>query len=304
LKIKNDLSTYIENNLPHIRSVIISTNNKIVYENYFQGLSIDSYHHCASITKSFTAAIFGNALQNGLFKSIDDKVIKYLPKNKLIKSYINDISINHLLQMTAGFNWIERNSDLWDKDENLVSTIMDLKFINKPGSAFYYNTASIHLLSAMISHTAGISLLSYADRYLFKALGVQCGNWPTDLQGNQYGGHSAHFRTRDLLKLGMLYQNKGIWNGTSYIPPEFIEKSITVNNDGGAPELCKYGKLWWITDKNNFPAYFASGFGGQYIYNIDKLGVIVVITSARDKPHFENRQFIENYILPELYYKV
>ena len=50
---------------PHIRSLLVLRHDTIVYERYYKGLTADSLHEVASITKSITSALIGIAQQRG-----------------------------------------------------------------------------------------------------------------------------------------------------------------------------------------------------------------------------------------------
>jgi CubicO group peptidase (beta-lactamase class C family) len=285
----------------HIRSIIIQHDEKIVFRENSQGLNNDSYHHIASITKSITGTIIGNALANGYISDLDRKICFFFPevteynRNK----HLNDLTVKNILTMTTGMSWAEKSSDLWDKSADILKVIFDRDMDSVPGGVFNYNTAAVHLLSLLIRRCTKMSLVDYANRFIFDEMEIQSGEWSKDAEGNPFGGHSAHFKIEDLLKIGMLYQKKGLWENKQLLPANYVEDATFIQNSGGVPENCKYGYLLWINSIIGFKTYFASGFGGQYIYNVDDLNLIIVITSSRDKPHFENRKLIENVIVPQ-----
>ena len=41
-----------------------------------------------------------------------------------------------------------------------------------------------------------------------------------------------------------------------------------------------YGFQWWITDATGYPAFFALGFGGQYVYVVPDLELVVVVAAG------------------------
>ncbi len=65
---------------------------------------------------------------------------------------------------------------------------------------------------------------------------------------------------------------------------------------GSFPESNPYGYLWWINDIEKHKAFYAGGFGGQYLYVIPDLQLIFVITSNMDKPHQENKLLVKEFV--------
>lgn len=91
-----------------INGIIIVRNGYNVFERYNNGFGPDDTHHpVASVTKSFTSALIGIAIDAGYIGDVDQKVLDFFPE------YIpgaddfqkRAISIRHLLAMTAPFAW-------------------------------------------------------------------------------------------------------------------------------------------------------------------------------------------------------
>ena len=71
----------------------------------------------------------------------------------------------------------------------------------------------------------------------------------------------------DMAKIGELYLNNGVWNGKQIISEQWIRDSTSVQftrSSGSA----NYGYQWWVRTfgEQNYPAYFAQGHWGQYIF--------------------------------------
>jgi hypothetical protein len=102
--------------------------------------------------------------------------------------------------------------------------------------------------------------------------------------------------------LGYLYLRKGIWNGQPVISKEWIEVStqqhIETAGKMNDAEDEGYGYLWWM---NDFGGFSAHGFGGQYLFVIPELDMIVVFTSGLEDPSFPlPKELVETYILPAI----
>ena len=284
---------------PHLRSILATVDGRIVFERYYHSLGKDDFHHSASITKSITSALVGIALGCGHIGSLDTVMVDFLPGRASLRNraFLRQITFRHALTMSLGLGWSEPPSDTWDQSEDLIGLFCNLPQKDAPGLTFSYNTLATHVLSLGLSEAVGMELSCFAKRCLFEPLAITSGPWRRDVRGNAYGGHSAHFRARDLAKIGRLFLSEGMWQGTQLMPQWFAQEATSRQNEGGPPEGCPYGYLWWTPSPD---AFFASGYGGQYVYAKRSLSLVVVITAERDRPHLENRTLIEAQLIPNL----
>ncbi len=103
-----------------------------------------------------------------------------------------------------------------------------------------------------------------------------------------------------MAKLGYLYLHNGQWNGKQIVPAEWVQASTTRHMETkglmNAAEDDGYGYFWWI---NSFGGYSAHGFGGQYIFVLPKLDMVVVFTGGIADPDFPlPHQLLKTYLLP------
>ena len=96
---------------------------------------------------------------------------------------------------------------------------------------------------------------------------------------------------RDLLKIGLLMMNHGRAGDRQVVPASWVDAAITphatVNNYGEC--AMKYGYYWWLRPDCK-PSWFAgSGNGGQNLWIMPSLDLIVVTTAGlynSDKQEF------------------
>ena len=95
-------------------SFLVQKNGVIVCEQHFNDMGPDSHHLLNSITKSFTGALAGIAVGDGLIDP-DQPVPTYLPEFK--NTAFDATTIRHLLDMTAavkfGEDYADPNADFW-----------------------------------------------------------------------------------------------------------------------------------------------------------------------------------------------
>jgi len=86
-------------------ALIVIQKDTIIYERYFNGFGRDSYFHSQSVAKSFISFLIGAAIDDGLIKSVDDPITKYIPELIDRDPRFQKISIKHLLEMRSGLEY-------------------------------------------------------------------------------------------------------------------------------------------------------------------------------------------------------
>jgi CubicO group peptidase (beta-lactamase class C family) len=272
----------IEAEYPNIYSLLVVRHGYLVFEKYYRDHDRSDEYNVKSITKSVTSALIGIALEQGHLSSLDQRVIEFLPEYATppIDERKQAITLRHLLTMTSGFAWTEDDIGAWVSSGDWVKYAMNRPLAHQPGEVFTYDTASSHLLSAVISRATTMSEFQFADAQVFQPLGISARIWPADPQGYTFGGSELHLTSRDLAKFGYLYLNNGFWDGAQVVPAAWVQESTTERRskvgffgDEG------YGYLWWVAEDQGHAAYFALGYGAQYIYVVPDLDLVVVITA-------------------------
>src|SRR4029453_7019307 len=93
-------------------------------------------------------------------------------------------------------------------------------------------------------------------------------------------------RPRDAAKIGQLVLNRGAWGGRQVVSAQWIADSTTprfqaIGMFGG---LFFYGYQWWMgrtfSDGKDIPWIAAQGWGGQRVFIVPDLDIVVVTTGA------------------------
>lgn len=254
----------------------------IVDEYYKEGYDETSIFPLHSCSKSVTSALIGIAIDQGYIEGVDTPISVYFPQ--ILQSdneYFKQITIRHLLTHTSG---ISSSDDAvweqWRNSENWVDFVLNRPVTTQPGTNFSYSTGGTHLLSAILQQATGKTAYDYGKAVLFSPLGmesVQCG---TDPQGISDGGNGFVMNVYDMAKLGQLYLNDGLWEGQQIISTDWIEASthLQFERSSGSAD---YGYQWWVRTfgEQDYPAFFAQGHGGQYIFVVPELELVAVFTS-------------------------
>jgi CubicO group peptidase (beta-lactamase class C family) len=287
-----------------IHSVLIVRHGFLVTEVYYPPYLQEMKHPIFSMTKSVTSAIVGKALQDGYVQNTSQEVLELFPDiaEDATDPNLKDLTIEHLLTMSAGFNTTTL-PNLYGKDASFDTVHHILTYnsiLDPPGKTFHYDSGLPHVLSAIVQKGAGMTLQAYAEHVLFQPLGITDFSWSSDPRGITTGATGLSLRPRDLAKFGYLYLHSGKWNGTQLLSKKWVETSTSkhIETKGlmNAAEDDGYGYLWWI---DSFGGYSAHGFGGQFIFVLPKLDIVVVFTGGLPDPQFPApNKLVSSYLLP------
>lgn len=291
-KIMQKSAEDIRHNYPHIKAAYATHHDFPLFEYYREDVNNRTLLRLASATKSCVSALTGIALRQGFIKHVEQPVDDLVPWDKStdISPELRKITLHQLLTMTSGINWPPPRSEFLPKFDD-IRILEELSLAEPPGKTFAYKP-DVHLVACLIEETSGMNLNQFVERYLFKPLDIQRYAWNLTFQG--YEGLSL--TVRDFWKLGQLYLKKGVWNGVSLIAEDYVETSTSPLVMGGSPEHAHYGYYWWVTSVGGKHAYYAGGFGGQYLVVVPDIQMVVALLSEMDQPHIENKALIFEYI--------
>ncbi len=295
-----------------VDSVLIIKGGRLVLESYFNHWNMDIRHDIMSCTKSIVSAAFGIAKDKGFINSVEDKLFDFIPEYSHLKNQSNqNIRLSHLLTMSAGFEW--NQSPPFDSNNNLVQMInssdaieyiLERPIINTPGQEWNYNGGCTQLLAEIILNTTGIEANTYADTHLFKPLGITDYQWNRLDDDRPNADYGLLMRPRDMAKIGLLFLNKGLWQGTRIISEKWIIASTRgYQNPYESSRNISYGYQWWVNpfyypQYHQIEHYSALGNGGQCIIVFPSLDMVVVFTQNYYNRSDNASGMVNGYILP------
>lgn len=290
---------------PLTYSLLIYQNNQLLFEKYYNGFNSSKLNNLKSVTKSITSLLIGIAIDKGLIKNENQKLIDVFPElfDDETDQLKKELTIRNLLTMSAGFEWNNFGGKWrrgWDnsKDPNRY-IIQKVPLKEQPGEVWNYNSALSHLLSGLIKKYSHMNTLDFAKKYLFDPLDIKNIRWQKAADGNEMGNSELWLTPRDLAKIGLLMLNDGIWNGHQIVSKSWIKKS-TQKYFEGFPQIGGYGYHWHTRKFGKFNSYLAAGWGGQFLIVIPSLQMVIVNTSKWNvaKSTYVIFDLIEKYIVP------
>jgi len=313
-----------QNEYAGVHSILISHDKNLEYEDYFNGFNKDSLHDSRSSFKSITSLLIGIAIDKGMIKSTSQKIMdffpEYTPKNADPRKH--EITIQNLLDMESGFDCEEFNDSKDCEDDmtatnNWVKFSLDLPMKNKPGTVWSYTSCNPMILSGIIAKSAKMSVMDFAKKYLFEPLKITKYKWTVDPSGNGMTAGSFFIRPDDMLTIGEMVRDGGRWNKQQIVSKKWIQSSASIKiqipdfsftkisrSKVAIPQQTYYGNYWY-KEVLKTPLFqenllFASGNGGQYIFIIKRLNLVVVFTQGNYNNRIAKQAFdiLARFIIP------
>ncbi len=278
--------------LPRLRSLLVQQRGDVVGERYFRGATAARPANIKSASKTVLSALVGIALAEGTLRGLEQPLGTLLPAEaRALDSAKRAITLEDLLTMRAGLQSTSFGGyGAWVSSRNWVRDALRRPMIDAPGHLggdMIYSTGTSHLLSAALTQAAGMSTYEFARRKLTVPLGIRLRPWIADPQGIFLGGNEMHLTPRDMVRFGQLYLNGGrAPDGTQVVPRAWIESSWIPRTQSRFNDN-RYGYGWWIRQAAGHTVYFAWGYGGQYVFVVPTLDLVIVTTSDPNAPSRE-----------------
>lgn len=316
-----EISTGNAGNICQIQAI---KNGEVIYNDTWRRFKTEDPVNVNSVTKGVMALLTGIAVDKGLIKDVNQKVMDFFPyyEVKRGEKTIYDVTIKHLLTMTAPYKY---KSEPWTKictsDDWTKATLDFLGGRNGITGEFKYATLGIQILAGIIENAAGEKCIDFANKNLFIPLGIpehvlhgesnkedqfdffmnkgpRKNEWYSDPKDTVTAGWGLCATGRDLARLGEMVLHEGAYDGKQIISSEWISEMLT-------PRLkldkmfgyMEYGYLWYkpYEDKEVFAAI---GDSGNIIYINKENNVSVGITGTFKPRIFDRVEFIEEKVLP------
>lgn len=303
-----------ENNQGNFDSVLISHNNKLIFESYYARGRSNLPHFQASVTKSYTSLAIGRAIQLGHLTMAD--------LNKPVISFINDIDLEKIvdgtekitlhqaMNMRSGIRLSDENRKLIRDSStnklgfNFVQQLFQYTEAISPSSqTFKYQGVDPRITMQVLDSVVPGSAQDFIKNEVLAELDITNFGWDRDANGMFTPESGASLTSRDMIKLGTLVLNNGAWQGKQLISADFLSKAtspIAQPTEDWIPDSFSYGYFWYQTEikinNKSYLAKFAWGGGEQYILTFEALDLTIVFTAhAREN---NTMQLVAESILP------
>lgn len=276
-------------------ALIVIQDGKILNETYYKDTGRDDRRISWSMAKSFMSGLYGQAVESGQIKSLDDKVEDYVPILK--GSAYEGVSIRNVLNMASGItyneDYMDPKSDINDMGRILgLGGSMDdyaaeLSARDVPaGTRWQYVSIDTHIAAMVLRAATGKSLHQlFNDTYSANLGFEKAPYYMTDGENVAFALGGLNLTTRDYAKFGQLFLQGGSFNGKQVIPADWVKASTVHSAPTIGDRGVGYGYQWWVPMPQEGPNkgdFFAVGIYGQYIY-INPAKNLVIAKNAADR---------------------
>jgi len=214
-----------------------------------------------SVAKAFTVTAIGILYDKKLLTPdtlLTDVLSNYIPKD--IDPKWHKVTLHHLMLHKVGFGCGMLDIDCEDASlyptPDYLQLVLKTKLKYEPGTIHQYTDAAYYLLSRVIFELTKTNLSDLLRPILMEVMRFKEYSWSVCPKGFTIGATGLYLRTEDMVKLGILYLNKGMWKGTRVISEEWV--NMVISNEY---EFSSLGNGW----------YGKGGMRGQLLmFNLEK----------------------------------
>ncbi len=279
-------------------ALIVVHKDRIVYEQYLNGMSPDQPHQMMSVTKSFAGLLGLLAIHDGKIKE-SEPVVNVVPELEAASAFA-DATFGQVLDMTnsmdftedyadprsgirqygAVIGWTEKVDGIEYADslyQYLASLSIDQE--HRHGEIFHYQTPKTDVVNWVTNRVNNQPFQQTMYEKLWSKLGTS-GETYILLDGNAtlVAGGGLNATPDNLARFATMMINEGRFAGQEVVSPLVIKKLADGGNisafDNGPDSdgvihpknEWSYRAQWWVKHTEGMEAFMAIGIHGQWIY--------------------------------------
>jgi CubicO group peptidase (beta-lactamase class C family) len=299
---------------PQTTSVLVQSEDGVLYERYFDNGAPDRLNDTRSATKTLVAMAVGKAIEEGYLKSLNDPIGPLFDNELASESPIRAITFADLITMTSMLH-CDDNNDTPGNEENMYPeqswTAFTLGLPLQPNwerasdglGSWRYCTAGSFLTGQALERATGIPIDQYIQDRLLAPLGITEAQWDHSPSGEVQTGGGLELTSHSLGQLSLAIAGEGATGGVRILPASWVDEMTTRRRDSFLD--MGYGYQMWVKTYDlpcgKVDAWFMAGNGGNHILSFKDKGLSVVVTRERYNTrdmHLGTMEMLEKHILP------
>ena len=259
-------------------SLLIVKNGRIALEHYWSGHDVHTAQRTFSVAKSMAATLIGHVVYQG---RIDVTKPASIAEWQSPGDPRAAITTEQLMRMASGLTSDtagNRSDAIYMGGASVRQWTTQWPLLNPPNTRYRY--ANNDTLLATLSLKAALQKtgMPLDPAAFFDRLGMTRTFVEHDKDGDYILSSQVWTTARDLARLGLLYQNDGMWQGERLLPADW--RRFVTTPSGPQPEgAFGYGAGFWLLGKSDgIPADAFGAFGnrGQYVVVIPSRALVIV----------------------------
>lgn len=259
-------------------AVLIVKNGLIEAERYQDGHGPHTAQRTFSVAKSMAATLIGHAALNG---QIDVRAPAHIAEWQTPGDPRAAITTEQLMRMASGLisdTAGNRSDAIYMGGASVRQWTVQWPLLNPPNTVYRYANNDIMLAILSLKAAQDEKKLPLDPATFFDRIGMTRTFAEHDKDGDYILSSQVWTTARDLARLGLLYQNDGMWDGQRLLPKDWRAFVTTpAGPQPGGP--FGYGAGFWLLDKSDgIPADAFGAFGnrGQYLVVIPSRQLVIV----------------------------
>jgi CubicO group peptidase (beta-lactamase class C family) len=182
-----------------------------------------------SVSKTFTMTAIGMLYDRGLVK-LDEKILDIFADE--CAEYADDIderwnlntvemALTHKIGVPGGFLDIDTHR-ISEFGEDFLRYMLTYPLVYTPGTDSKYSDGAFYLLARVVEKKTGEVMDNFLWRELLWPMGFQEMAWSHCPQGHVIGATGLYLHSEDMVRLGQLYLNGGVYKGRRYLSEEWV----------------------------------------------------------------------------------
>lgn len=273
-------------------SLLVVYKGDIIHERYAPGVDYTTRTRTWSTAKSIASTLIGIAVDQRKFELDAPLPFKsWTPWTETTNSVSDPrsmITLRNALHMSSGLYPVDNEKchvvgsclSYW-AGASAARGALDRGLVHQPGTHWDYENfdtiLAVLALKGTFDGTADYH--EFPRRALFDKIGMRNTVPGVDRFGDFILSSQVYTNARDLARLGLLYLNKGVWNGERILSEDWVTFSRTpAPSTEGRGRF--YGGQWWLAPDNrtDIPqdAYSTAGHRGQFAVVVPSHDLVIV----------------------------
>ncbi|MDZ3833030.1 MAG: serine hydrolase [Sphingopyxis sp.] len=266
-------------------SLLVVKRGRIVAERYFFGHDRHTAQRTFSVAKSMAATLIGHAVERGY---VDVKAPAAIADWQSPGDPRAAITTEQLMRMASGLTSDSagnRTDAIYMGGASVRQWTVQWPLLHPPGTRYRY--ANNDTLLATLSLKAAVEKAGEPldPAAFFDRIGMTRTFVERDKDGDYILSSQVWTTARDLARLGLLYQDDGMWGKERLLPAGW--RNFISTPSGPQPEgPFGYGAGFWLFDKSEgIPADAFGAFGnrGQYLVVVPSRDLVIVRQGYDDR---------------------